>query len=214
MKALARLASTFSVALLVCATTLDDARQLYLRKDYAAVVSRLTAATDPASLLLLGESYVLLGDDKKAVEALERAIALDNANSNAHLWLGRAYGHRAEKAFPTSALKLAGKSRENFEQAVALDPHNWDALDDLFQFYLQAPGFVGGGVDKAAKLIPAIAAHDPAEAAADRGRIAEQKKDYSTAESQYRLAVQLAPQQTGRAADLARVLAKRKASGN
>lgn len=213
MKASVRLASMFSVALLVRATALDDARQLYLRKDYAAAAAKLTGAADPASLVLLGQCDVALGNDKQAVETLERAIALDPANSNAHLWLGRAYGHRAEKAFPTSALKLAGKSRENFEQAVALDPHNWDALDDLFQFYLQAPGFVGGGADKAAKLIPVIASHDPAEAAADRARIAEQKKDYITAESQFRLALQLAPQQTGRAADLARVLAKRKGSG-
>jgi hypothetical protein len=32
---------------------------------------------------------------------------------------------------------------------VQLNPRNMDALSDLFEYYLEAPGFMGGGLDKA-----------------------------------------------------------------
>lgn len=193
--------------------SLDDARQSYNRADYNAAIGKLGNANDGSSLLLLGQSYVMVANYKQAADTLERALVLNPNNSDTHLWLGRAYGHRAENAFPTTAMRYAVKSREHFEKAVQLNAENWDAFDDLFQFYLQAPGFLGGGPDKAEKLIGTIAKHDPAEAAADRGRIAEQKKDYTTAEAQFRMAVQLAPQQASRKAELTRFLAKRKAAG-
>ncbi len=205
--------AVFSSALAV-AGTLDDARISYQHANYAAVVSALNGAHDFPSLLLQGQSYVMLADYKQAIAVLDEAVGLQPGSSDAHLWLGRAYGRRAEKAFATAAMGYAGKARENFEKAVELNPKNWDALDDLFQYYLEAPGFLGGGLDKAAKLIEQIGQHDPAEAAADRGRIAERKKDYPAAEAEYRKAVELAPNQPRRVAELARFQAKRKAAGN
>ena len=35
-----------------------------------------------------------------------------------------------------------------FERAVALDPANREAVGDLFDYYLGAPGFLGGGANK------------------------------------------------------------------
>ena len=45
-----------------------------------------------------------------------------------------------------TATGLASKARQNFERAVQLDPQNREALSDLFEYYLEAPGFLGGGL--------------------------------------------------------------------
>ena len=214
MNVLLRLTGLSLLAIVASAASLEQARESYFHSDFLSAISALKGASDAPSLLLLGQSYCGLSNFKQASETLERAVAIDPTNSDVHLWLGRSYGRRAENAFPTSALRLAEKAHDHLEKAVALNPRNWEAVDDLFQYYLQAPGFLGGGLDKALKLTAQIAKHDPAEAAADRGRVAEQKKDYTTAEAEFRRAAQLAPHQPQRLVELSRIQAKRKASGS
>jgi tetratricopeptide (TPR) repeat protein len=190
-------------------TNLDEARRLYNRTDYTAASQKLQSAADSDSLRLFAQAQYMLADYKKAAETLERAIALDPRNSDSFLWLGRAYGRRAENAFPLAAPAFAVKTRLNLEKAVELNPHNWDAVDDLFDYYLNAPAFLGGGMDKAANIADLTLSHDPAQATFDRARIAEQKKQYDEAERQLRRAVQLAPQQVSRLVHLAAFLARR-----
>src|SRR6516225_6891658 len=91
----------------------------------------------------------MMGEYKKATDALEKAVAAEPSNSDYALWLGRAYGRRAEMSNPFSAVGQASKARLYFERAVELDPRNLEALNDLLEYYLEAPGFRGGGTDKA-----------------------------------------------------------------
>lgn len=118
----------------------------------------------------------------------EKAVSRDPQNSNYHLWLGRALGERASSAFFTTAFSLAKKSREEFETAVKLDPHNAEALADLGEFYKEAPGVVGGGMDKAEGIAKQLEAFDPLRAHVLRGQMAEKEKDYGTAEREYKAA--------------------------
>jgi Tfp pilus assembly protein PilF len=166
-------------------------------------------SSDPEALRAAGRRYLAQGDLKRATEVLERAVSLDPSNSRTYLLLGRAYGHRAETAFAVAAPALAIKARLNLEKAVALDPKNWDATDDLFDFYLEAPAFLGGGNAKALVLADRIATHDAAEAARDRARVAEAEKQFDQSERGFRRAAELAPQQPSRLVDLARYLARR-----
>src|SRR6185369_7375770 len=122
-----------------------------------------TKDRDAAIELLMGQDYYGVAQYKQASESLERAIALAPANGEAFLWLGRAYGRRAETSNPFSAPGFASKARQMFEKAVALDPSNKEAFGDLFDFYLGAPGFLGGGENKAEALASKVAQHDPAE---------------------------------------------------
>jgi tetratricopeptide (TPR) repeat protein len=150
----------------------------------------------------------MMGEFKKSTEILEKAVAQKPDSSDLRLWLGRAYGRRAETAFPVSAPRLAGKARDQFEKAVELDPNNLAALADLFEYYLQAPGFLGGGKDKAASTAEKIAKLDPAEGYYATARLAEDRKEFSTAEQQLRKAIEVAPTQVGRILDLAKLLSK------
>ena len=65
---------------------------------------------------------------------------------------------------PLFAAAYASKARQWFEKAVQLDRRNQEALSDLFDYYLEAPGFMGGGFDKAQGVAQQIASIDPARA--------------------------------------------------
>ena len=80
---------------------------------------------------------------------LEKAFNAQPSNADYALWLGRAYGRRAETSGPFTAPGFASKARQYFEKAARLNPRNLEALSDLFEYYLEAPGFLGGGMDKA-----------------------------------------------------------------
>jgi len=189
---------------------LDEARNLYSHTNFEQSLKVLLAIPqkDAAAYELIGRNYYMLGDYKKATENLEKAVAADPQNSTYSLWLGRAYGRRAETSSPFTAPGNASKARQHFETAVSLNPHNLEALTDLFEYYLEAPGFLGGGMDKARALASEIAKIDPGEGHWSQAKIAEKKKEYSGAEAQLRRAIDASPHQVGRFIDLARFLAK------
>jgi tetratricopeptide (TPR) repeat protein len=147
------------------------------------------SATDAESYNLLCRAYFMLEEWDRGVSACERARNLDPQKSLYHLWLGRAYGEKASRVKFFSALSLAKKTRASFERAVELDPKNLDARTDLAEFYVEAPGVVGGGKDKAQAQADAIMALNPAMAHWVAARIAEKNKDATTAEREYRAEV-------------------------
>jgi tetratricopeptide (TPR) repeat protein len=190
---------------------LVSARAQYARTNYEGALSALNAIPqkDGAGWELTGMSYYMLGEFKKASEAFEKAVKLEPRNSQYQNWLGRAYGRRAELSSFLTAPGLASKARNSFERAVELDPGNLEAASDLFDYYLEAPGIMGGGLDKAEALASRVKTANPAEHHYMLARIAEKRKEYQTAEQQLRLAVDAAPRQVGRVLDLAKFLAKR-----
>jgi tetratricopeptide (TPR) repeat protein len=144
---------------------------------------------DAEAYNLLCRAYYSLGDWNRGIDNCEKAVSLAPSNSLYHLWLGRIYGEKADTVNFMSAASLAGKVRDQFEKAVQLNPHSADARTDLAEFYLEAPGIVGGGRDKAEAQAAALDKLNPSKADWVRGRLAEKKKDYATAEKEYRAAI-------------------------
>jgi len=199
-----------SVSLFAESASFEQASKLYRRTDYEGSLQLLLALPDKDAHIydLIGRNQFMLGEFKKASESYQQALTADPSNSDYEHWLGKALGKRAETASPFTAPSLASKARQHFEKAVALNHRNKEAVDDLFEYYLEAPGFLGGGLDKAARLAESIAAIDPAEGLWAQARIAERRKDYGKAEEQLRHAMQAAPMQVGRVVDLAKFLSK------
>lgn len=187
------------------------ANELYQHTDYTGSLRVLQGdpAPDAASYLLTGKNYFMSGDYKKAISSFEKAVALSPDSSEAELWLGRAYGRKAESGGWLTAAPNAVRARQCFEKAIALDSQNREAKNDLFAYYLDAPGMLGGGTDKAEAAAKSIAQERPAEYEFEESRLASQRKDYAAAEAHLRRAVDLAPTETGRVIDLARFLARR-----
>ncbi len=201
---------TAATVLCAAGSGLDQARQLYEITEYDESLRILQAIPfkDAAVYALMGRDYLMNGEFKKASEALEKAVAAEPGNSDYVMWLGRAYGRRAETSNPLSALGHASKARQFFERAVELNPRNIEALNDLLEFQLEAPGIMGGGLDKARATIARISQADPSEGHWAQSTLDEKRKEYASAEAQLRRALELAPQQVGRVTDLARFLYK------
>ena len=126
-----------------------------------------------------------------AISECERAVNLSPKSSLNQLWLGRAYGEKADHSSWFTAIALAKKTHAAFEKAVDLDPGNVDARSDLSEYYIEAPGFLGGGTDKAVAQANAVEKLEPATAYWIRARIAEHEKRSDDAEQAYRKAIAL-----------------------
>jgi Flp pilus assembly protein TadD len=208
-----RLSGGFLLLVITAVASPDAVRRasaLYQRTDYEDSLHVLAddPTPDAGNYLLSGKNYFMLGDYKKAIDYFEKASAVSPDSSDYELWLGRAWGRRAETGGWLLAVVRASKARQCFERAVALDPHNREARNDLFDYYLNAPGILGGGLEKAAASAKTIAGERPAEYEFEEAQLADRRNDHTAAEAHLRCAMELAPSEAGRIVDLARYVAK------
>lgn len=174
----------------VTASVGDSAKELLasgrIDEAIAELNGRLSSSPgDPESANLLCRAYYTLEEWDRAESHCRKAVSLDPQNSRFHLWLGRVYGEKADRANFISAAALAGKVRGEFERAVQLNPKDVEARLDLAEFYIDAPGIVGGGEQKAREQAQTVGAVNPAREHWVYARIAEHKKDAAKAEQEY-----------------------------
>lgn len=149
---------------------------------------------NPTAVFYMGRVALGRDDPKEAVRWFEAAVGLDAQSSIYHMWLGRAFGTQAQRAGKLSQIGLAKKTKAEFERAVALDPGNLDARNDLVQYYLQAPGIVGGSTEKAREQAAEIKRRDPLRGSLAEAAIATDRKDWDGAERAYRSAAAAFPE--------------------
>lgn len=191
------------------------AQELYERGEYrraAELAGQAAAASDAQRAELeafRGRALLKARDWEGAAKALEQAVKLRPEQGSYHLWLGRAYGERAARAFFLKALGLARKTRSEFETAVRLDPGDLDARFDLMQFYVEAGGIVGGGEDKARREAEWIARQSPRLGYSARAGIAAAKKRYEQARAELTAATRAFPGQADTHLELGEFLLER-----
>ena len=190
-------AALYGTALIACCTLLSQplagaqslaaaTKEARLGRVDAAVAALQTAPRSAESNALLCHLYASTARYDEAVTACEAATTSQPNSSTYALDVARAYGAKADHAGAMTGLRLVGKIRTNFERAVQLDGSNVEALSDLGQFYVEAPGAFGGGLDKARALVPRLQALSPARALRLSAMIAAKAKDDVAAEQQYR----------------------------
>ncbi|ABF40830.1 TPR repeat protein [Candidatus Koribacter versatilis Ellin345] len=145
--------------------------------------------SDAEALNLLARAYYAIEDWDDAIAANQKALKLQPNSSEFHGWMGRAYGEKADTVGMIGAATLARKTKNEFERAVQLNPVASQARLDLSEYYIQAPGFMGGGMDKAEQQADATARFDEAASHLIRARMAQQKKDLDVAEQEFRAAI-------------------------
>jgi tetratricopeptide (TPR) repeat protein len=190
MTVLVGLPSVASAALASQRDSGPDVERLYDAGLYEQAVKVLNASLEAnpnnaATEDALGRCFYQLGDFNRAISSLEHAVMLDPNRSDSHDWLGKAYGRKAEQANPFSAMGFAKRAHREFTEAVRLNASNLVAQRDLIRYLLNAPGIVGGGLERAEEQIRALAVVDATEGELARAEADVVHKKFEASDQDY-----------------------------
>jgi tetratricopeptide (TPR) repeat protein len=129
------------------------------------------------------------GDLDAAIEKGEALVEAQPQDATAWQWLGHAYGQQTIQASVFTKASWAGKCRDAYEKAVELDADDPQKRLDLLQYYAMAPGFLGGGEDKARAEADRIAALDAGYGHLAKAQLAQAAEDDAQAERELRAAL-------------------------
>lgn len=135
-----------AIALLLCA--------VYANADNVTPASGTDTAATVADLLARSQYE----------QAHETALAWSESapdSPQASYWVGRTAGQLAMRSGMFKAMGLAKTSRRGFEAAIERDPGYTDAQFALMQYYMMAPGMMGGDEDEAKAIAARLAQADP-----------------------------------------------------
>lgn len=116
------------------------------------VSTAMQASPGVVATLQEGRAFYEQGRYDEAIALLEAAAGPGAGNPVYHHLLAQSYGRAAENANWLKAMGLAKKTLAQLEIAVSLEPDNLQYLDDLKDYYRDAPGFLGGDRDKAREI--------------------------------------------------------------
>ena len=171
---------------------LNDGKLEEARAEVDALVKK--NASDDAALHCMGRVYEAMNNSKAAGEGFEKAIKVNEKVAIHHLWLGNALGDQAQHANKLKQPFLAKRVRSEFERTVELDPSSIDGRHGLIQFCSQAPGFMGGSLDKAREQAREIQKLNAMRGHVELATLLETKdKDSAGAEREFSAAVTAAP---------------------
>jgi tetratricopeptide (TPR) repeat protein len=112
------------------------------------------------------------------------------------MWLGHAYSRQLSSAGFLRKPFIARRSGEEYNLAVKLDPTSIDAAEARLDFFLGAPGIVGGGIDKARAEAARLATLDTYRGGMAGAKIAQHEKQLPEAERLYRSLIADYPDRT------------------
>lgn len=147
---------------------------------------------DAEAAYYLGRTLFALGRFEQAAEQLEKSTEI-RPDSDTLLWLGRAYGQYAMQASVFKQAGLAKKCKAAWDKAAVLDPNNLNVREDLIQYYLRAPGFMGGSVEKAREQAAEIKKRDAVRGSLAAVTIHLYKKNNAAAEKELSEAIRNVP---------------------
>jgi tetratricopeptide (TPR) repeat protein len=160
----------------------------------AAVEQRMhDAPNDPLANFLLSQVRGAFGDRTTPLALAEKAVALDGHTAKYQRQVAEVLGVLAQHSTVLHQPFLARRFRKEIECALVLDPRDVQANRDLLEFYLLAPGIVGGSRREAQSVAQRIAGLDPAEGLLAKARIAVARSDFVAEEILLRRAAEIQP---------------------
>jgi len=156
------------------------------------IATSLFAAT-AADYAAAGRAAMERDDVEAAVAAYAKAVAAEPLNAQHHFLLGTAYGRQAQRVNVLKQASLAKKTKAEFERAVELDPNLLEARFALIDYYLIAPGFMGGSEPKALAQAAEIKKRDALDGHRAYARVYMRQKKNDLARKEYVDAVREQP---------------------
>lgn len=119
-----------------------------------------------------------------AEEHIEEAVDKDPNNADYQYLLGGVYGQIASNAGMFKQALLAPKIKKAFARAVELNPEHVEARVGLAQYYLMAPGIMGGDEDEGFRHLDEVVKRNDKRGRAVKAAMLERKNRLSEAEEQ------------------------------
>ena len=194
-RALVLACATLTVARAAAA---DTPKEMMDRGQWRAVKAQAETrvkanANDAEGQWMLSRACEAFGDRDGAFAAADKAVTLEPKNAAYQAQLADAAGSIAQHAGPLKQLSMAKKMKKACETALELDPKQWDARESLMEFYLQAPGMMGGDKSKAAGLVTDAEKLDAVQGHLLAARLARDQKDTVAVEREIRAAAAAGP---------------------
>lgn len=143
---------------------------------------RLAARADDAQAVLAVAVAALQSDDaarrKAAIEKAEACVQRQPQAAACHYAMGVVTGIQAASEGLLKVAGSVGRIRDSLTEALRLEPQWFAARSALMEFYLLAPGFIGGSSAKAAEI--ARAAATPEQSRVLEARIALQERRFDS----------------------------------
>jgi tetratricopeptide (TPR) repeat protein len=183
-RAISLMAAIFAAPIVHASSSDTDFFPLVREKKWEALEqlaqSRLsTNANEDVALWYLGRMLAGHAERREQLTVqAERCVKALPRSSRCQSVLGTLYGATASAAGFTTGLSYAGRVRDAFKMAVDLEPGKFELRRDLNQFYLNAPGLVGGGSGKAFDNAESYSKLDPLRAQLLRVEAYASEKDF------------------------------------
>ena len=171
-------------------TSLDKAIKLFEEKKYSDAKIILIKIDEKdnkydVAQYFLGRIAMIEQKFEDAADYYENAVEANGKVALYHSGLGDAYGGIAQSANPLRQGLLASKMKSEWERAIELDPKLIEPRQSLIQFYMRAPGFMGGSIDKAKEMAKQLLGLKPAVGHMQMGNIFIYEKKYADAEKEF-----------------------------
>lgn len=156
--------------------------------------SALQKKNDAEAHYYLAIALARQGRVDDAEDEIDEAIDLNEHVAKYHLLRGEILGQQAMNANVVSQAFLAPKIKNAFLRASELDPSNIEARIALYNYYIMAPGIMGGSEGKAIEQLNIIERLDAFRGSMVRASYYLRKKDSLNAESAFKKAIALRPE--------------------
>jgi len=127
---------------------------------------------DPLANFMLSQIRNAFGDRQSPLPLAEKAVQLDAHTAKYHRQLAEVLGVTAQYSNMFRQLFLARRFKKEIDIALSLDTHDLQALRDLMEFYILAPGIAGGDKDQARAIADRIEHIDIAAGCSAKARLA------------------------------------------
>ncbi len=128
----------------------------------------------------------------EASSEFEKAISINEKNADYHYWLAQSYGAEALNSNIFSQFGLVGKIKSEYLRALEIDSKHLLARAGLANFYLRAPGIMGGSIEKAYEHANILIKHDEkwgryllAQIFAKDNKMLQAEEEYKIIEQKY-----------------------------
>jgi len=129
----------------------------------------------------LGRTYLMLGNQEKAVDHCELALDQKSDVAEYHFWLGQALGMMAMNSNVLKQAWLAPQIKDEFEKTVELDSTHIQGRIQLMNYYIQAPSFMGGDIENALEQAEIVKRQDTFNGILALAQIYEKQEKFDSA---------------------------------